>query len=208
MVGSFAKNEPGLLASKILSSPYSVVLLDEFEKSNPKVRNLFLQVLDEGFFTDYLGKRINMRNTIIVATSNAGSEIIWELVKQGLDKTKLQEKIITHIQREKIISPELLNRFDAVIVFRPLGFKVLKKISELALKKLQERLEKQNYLLRINEALIEAVTQGGYNPSLGARPMQRFIQDKIEKLISEKIIRGELKPGAEFSLTPEELAIL
>ncbi|HBT81716.1 hypothetical protein A2757_03650 [Candidatus Giovannonibacteria bacterium RIFCSPHIGHO2_01_FULL_48_47] len=208
LVGSFAKNEPGLLASKILSSPYSVVLLDEFEKSNPKVRNLFLQVLDEGFFTDYLGKRINMRNTIIVATSNAGSEIIWELVKQGLDKTKLQEKIITHIQREKIISPELLNRFDAVIVFRPLGFKVLKKISELALKKLQERLEKQNYLLRINEALIEAVTQGGYNPSLGARPMQRFIQDKIEKLISEKIIRGELKPGAEFSLTPEELAIL
>lgn len=208
LVGSFAKNEPGLLASKILSAPYSVILLDEFEKSNQKVRNLFLQVLDEGFFTDYLGKRINMRNTIIIATSNAGSEIIWELVKQGLGQVQLQEKILTHIQRERIISPELLNRFDAVIVFRPLGFAVLKKISELALKKLQERLGKQNYLLIINEALIEATAQGGYNPSLGARPMQRFLQDKIEKLISEKIIRGELKPGVEFSLTPEELAAL
>lgn len=206
LIGSFEKNEPGLLASKILSSPYSVVLLDEFEKSNQKVRNLFLQILDEGFFTDYLGKRINMRNTIIIATSNAGSEIIWELVKQGWGQAELQEKIITHIQKEKIISPELLNRFDGVVIFRPLGLDILKKISALSLKKLQERLAKQNYLLIINGALVETVTKGGYNPAMGARPMQRFIQDKIEKLISEKIIKSEIKPGVEFSLTPEELA--
>ena len=189
LIGSFEKNEPGLLASKISAQPYAVVLLDEFEKSNPKVRNLFLQVLDEGFFTDFQGKKINMRNVIIVATSNAGSDL-------------------EQIQREKIFSLELLNRFDSVVIFRPLGMEVLNKIAKISLNKLKQRLERENYILKINDALADAVAKGGYNPAMGARPMQRFIQDKIEKIISEKIIKGEIKNGREFEISPQELANL
>lgn len=206
LIGSFEKNEPGLLASKVSAQPYGVLLLDEFEKSNPKVRNLFLQVLDEGFFTDYLGKKINMRNYVIIATSNAGSEMIWDLVKKGGDPNQMKNEIISKIQQDKILSPELLNRFDSVIIFRPLGMEELKKIAAIALARLAERLSKENYLIKISDALIQAVARGGYDPAMGARPMQRFIQDKIEKIISEKIIKGEIKPGLEYNFTEAELS--
>ena len=208
LIGSFEKNEPGLLASKISSQPYAVLLLDEFEKSNPKVRNLFLQVLDEGFFTDFQGKKINMRNAIIIATSNAGSELIWQMIKENADPSGMVEKIISKIHQDKIISPELLNRFDSVVIFHPLGIEVLTKIAKISLNKLKQRLERENYILKINDALVDAVAKGGYNPAMGARPMQRFIQDKIEKIISEKIIRGQIKNGREFEITSQELANL
>ena len=206
LLGSFSKNEPGILASKISASPYSLVLLDEFEKSDQSVRNLFLQILDEGFFSDYRGQRINMRNTIIIATSNAGSELIWEFVRKGRELAALEEEIISYIQREKIFSPELLNRFDAVVLFKPLGEEELSIIARIMLKKLKSRLEKQNIILAITDSLARTVAQGGYNPEQGARPMQRFLQDHIEDLISKKLIRGEIKPGTEFSISEEELA--
>ncbi len=205
LLGSFEKNEPGILASKIRSYPYGVVLLDEFEKSNLKVKNLFLQVLDEGFFSDYLGERVNMRNTIIIATSNAGSQLIWELTNRGEDPSSMERQIIEYIQKEKIMSPELLNRFDAVIIFRPLGKEVLQKIARLMLEKLTSRLKSQNIILKITDGLVDAAAKGGYDPAFGARPMQRFIQDKIEKEIADKIIKGEIKPGSEFSLSSEDL---
>lgn len=206
LIGSSQTGDPGILASKIRSSPYSVALLDEFEKSSKEIRNLFLQILDEGFFSDYLGQQVNMRNTIIVATSNAGSELIWELIQQKKDPATLKEQIISHIQKGNIMSPELLNRFDSIVVFHPLNDTGLKQIARLMLQKLALRLEKQNIHINVTEDLVDFVAQGGYNPSLGARPMQRFIQDKIEKIISEKIINGNIKPGSEFSLSPEEIS--
>ena len=207
LIGSFEKGEPGILASRIRSSPYGVMLLDEFEKSSTEIRNLFLQILDEGFFTDYLGEKINMRNTIIVATSNAGSQLIWELVEQKLDPSALREKIIAHIQKEKIMSPELLNRFDSIVVFHPLPPAVLEKIARILLENLASRLKKENNItLIVTDELVRAVAEGGYNPALGARPMQRFIQDRIEKLIAEKIIKGEIAVGGEVEFSSEELA--
>lgn len=209
LIGSFEKNEPGILASRIRSSPYSVVLMDEFEKSSKEIRNLFLQILDEGFFTDYLGEKINMRNTIIVATSNAGSQLVWELVEQKLDPSALREKIIAHIQKEKIMSPELLNRFDSIVVFHPLPSAVLEKIARILLEKLASRLKNNNNItFVITDELVRATAEGGYNPTLGARPMQRFIQDRIEKLIAEKIIKNEIKIGEEFQFSSEELLLL
>lgn len=205
LIGSFEKNEPGILASRMRMSPYGVVLLDEFEKSHPKVKNLFLQILDEGFFSDYLGEKVNMRNTIIIATSNAGSQIIWELTEKGQDVTTVEREIIAYIQKERILTPELINRFDAVIIFRPLSREMLKEIAKIMLGRLVERLKTQNITLKITEELIEAVAKGGYDPAFGARPMQRFVQDKIEKVIAERIIRGEIKAGSEFSLSKDEI---
>lgn len=206
LIGSFDKDEPGILASKILASPYAVVLLDEFEKTNLKVKNLFLQILDEGFFSDYAGRKVNMRNTIIVATSNSGSLIIGDLVAQKTPEDELKQKIITYTQQEKIMSPELLNRFDSIIVYHPLEKETLLKIARIMLGKLTKRLAEQNIKLNITDDLVTTVAEGGYNPTWGARPMQRFIQDHVEKCIAEKIIKGEVKPGSEFSLSGTEIA--
>jgi ATP-dependent Clp protease ATP-binding subunit ClpC len=205
LIGSFEKNEPGILTSRMKASPYSVVLLDEFEKSHLKVKNLFLQILDEGFFSDYMGERVNMRNTIIIATSNAGSGLIWDLTEKGVDVTEMERQIIAYVQKEKILSPELLNRFDAIIIFRPLTGEMLKEIAKIMLERLVKRLKSQNMILKITDELIEAVAQCGYDPAFGARPMQRFIQDNIEKVIAEKIIKGEIKPGSEFSIDAKDL---
>ena len=205
LIGSQRRNEPGILTSKMRSSPYSVILLDEFEKSHDKVKNLFLQILDEGFFSDFLGQKINMRNTIIIATSNAGAQLIWDMVGKNIDPSTMEREIIEHIQKEKVMSPELLNRFDAVVVFQPLGESARLEIARLMLLRLASRLKKQNMVLEITDDMALAVAKGGYDPAFGARPMQRFIQDKIEKIISEKIIKGEIKPGSEFSLSSGDL---
>lgn len=205
LIGSFEKNESGILASRVRTSPYGVVLLDEFEKSHLKVKNLFLQILDEGLFSDYLGERVNMRNTIIIATSNAGSQLIWELTEKGANVTELERQIVAYVQKERILSPELINRFDAVIIFRPLSMEMLKEIAKIMLGRLVSRLKSQNISLKITDELVEAVAKGGYDPAFGARPMQRFIQDKIEKVIAEKIIKGEIRPGSELALSSEDL---
>lgn len=209
LVGSFEKNEPGLLASRMRASPYALVLLDEFEKSHLKVRNLFLQVLDEGFFTDYVGRKVNMRNTIIIATSNAGAKLIWDAVGRGIDPATLRDELFSMVQREGLYSPELLNRFDAVIIYHPLNADVLAKIARANLEKFVARLrEAKNVAFEITEPLVDAVARGGYDPVFGARPMQRFIQDKVEKLVADKIIRGEVRSGTTFTFTPDEIATI
>ena len=209
LVGSFEKNEPGLLTSRMHASPYALVLLDEFEKSNIKVKNLFLQVLDEGFFTDYLGRKVNMRNTIIIATSNAGAKMIWESVEKGVDPSTLRKDLFDSIQKDGIYTPELLNRFDAVIIYHPLSKDVLAKIARGSLQKFAARLlESKNITLQVTDPLVDATAKGGYDPVFGARPMQRFLQDKVEKLVADKIIKGEVKSGSNFAFSSEEVATL
>ena len=183
------------------------MLLDEFEKSNPKIRNLFLQILDEGFFTDYLGNKVNMRNTIIIATSNAGANLIWDAVNKGIDPVSLKREIFSTIQTAGLYSPELLNRFDDVVIFHPLGPDVLSKIARIHLEKLASRLEaSKNITLAISDPLVEAVAKGGYDAAYGARPMQRVIQDKVEKLVANKIIQGNATSGGTVTFSPEDIA--
>lgn len=204
LIGSFARNEPGILASAMRSSPYGVVLLDEFEKAHLAVRNLFLQILDEGFFSDYLGERVNMRNTVIIATSNAGSALIARLVNENMDHAALVSRVIAAIQQDGVMSPELLNRFDSVVIFRPLTLQTRRAIARLMLAALAGRLKKQNVEFLMTDEIAEAVADHGYDPAFGARPMQRFIQDHIEKMIAEKIIRGDIKPGEAFSFSASD----
>lgn len=205
LIGSFEDGKQGVLASKLREQSYGVLLLDEFEKTNKEVLDLFLQILDEGFFSDMSGKRVNARNLIIIATSNAGSDLIWNLQREGKDLTASKDAIIAEIINRGIFKPELLNRFDGVVLFHPLTAENLQVIAGLMLKKLQKRLTEKGIELVINDALMKSVMSAGTDPEFGARPMNRAIQNKVETLVADKILQGNALPGSKIIFTPEEL---
>ncbi len=205
LIGDFAMNRSGLLASKIRDNPYSVLLLDEFEKAAKDVLDLFLQILDEGIFTDALGRQVNCRNLIIIATSNAGSSLIWQTIKQNKDLAGSKDLIINSIIKDKIFRPELFNRFDGVIFFHPLQKGELESIAKLGLQKLARRLKEQNIELVINKDVINFLVEKGSNPQFGGRSINRAIQNEIENLVAKKIVSGEAKAGSKIEITKEEL---
>jgi ATP-dependent Clp protease ATP-binding subunit ClpB len=151
------------------------------------------------------GKKINARNLLIIATSNAGSDLIWEAVKKGETLDHSKELIIDSIIKAHIFKPELLNRFDGVIIFHPLGKEHIERIAKLQLEKLKARLAERGINLVINDDLINYLMTFGTDKKFGARPMNRAIQDKIEQVIAEKMIRGDIKPGAEVALKSGDL---
>ena len=208
LIGSFEAREPGVLANALRSRPFSLLLFDEFEKSSREVVNLFLQILEEGFFTDALGKRVSARDCMIIATSNAGSNLIWDLVKAGKDPSSLEKEVINAIRQQGVFSPEILNRFDAIVTFHPLDRERLKSIGRLLLEELRARLKKQDIELAITDELVEKVVEMGYDPVMGARPMRRAIGDKIEQIIAKKLLDGSLQRGGTLSFTPEEVKAL
>lgn len=205
IIGSFTTGTAGVLTSLIREHPYSVLLLDEFEKAHTEVHDLFLQILDEGVFSDMFGKKVNARNLIIIATSNAGSDIIWEMGRKGLDMAKEKETLVDTLIEKRIFKPELLNRFDGLIVFHPLDSSHLKKIATLMLTKLKKRLYEKGFDLEITPTLVDFLVREGSDPQFGARPLNRAIQARIEKVIAEKIISGVLRPGSKVSLAEADL---
>ena len=205
LIGSFERGRPGVLSSLVRENPYGVLLLDEFEKAARDVLDLFLQVLDEGFFTDMSGKRVNLRNLLIIATSNAGADKIWQFVKQGGDLQNHKNEIVDELVSQAILKPELLNRFDGVILFQPIVGDDLRAVAKLQLKKLAERLREKSVDLAINEQLVDYLVQFGTDPKFGARPLNRAIQDKVEALIAEKLLKGEIQPGQKVELTAADL---
>lgn len=205
LIGDYSTNKTGLLASKLRDNPYSVLLLDEFEKGAPDVLDLFLQVLDEGMFTDALGKQVGCRNTIVIATSNAGSSFIWEAVKAGEDLVESKDKIVDAIIKEKIFRPELINRFDGVILFHPLLGTELESVAKIALSKLQNRLKEKDIELVVNADVLNFLVEKGSDPEFGGRSVNRAVQNEIEDLVAKKIISGEAKAGSKIEITKEEL---
>jgi len=179
--------------------------LDEIEKAHPNILNLFLQVLDEGWLTDASGRKINFRNTIIVATSNAGAELIRQELAGGADLTIVKEKLLDFIQRQGIFRPEFLNRFDGIIVYQSLTKENLILIAKLLLGSLAKRLAEQEINFVVSDALAAKVAELGYAPEFGARPMKRVIQDKIEDLISRRMLSGETQKGQTIEIKPEEI---
>lgn len=207
LIGSFEQGKPGSLTMLLKNSPYGVLLLDEFEKTSLDVQNLFLTILDEGFFSDMGGHKVNARNIIFIATSNAGSDLMYEAIAGGDDMHALKQYIIDSIIKKGTLKPELMNRFDGVILFDPLEKKELTQIARLMSENLKKRLkEEQQIDLVINDALIEALMKEGSDPMFGGRPMARAVKDKIERVIADKIISGEVKTGATVELSAEDLA--
>ena len=201
-----ADGTTGTLPVILKEHPYGVLLLDEFEKANVKVLDLFLQVLDEGIFHDAKGKKVNARNTIFIATSNAGAKEIREAVRDGADLEAVKKFLIDQIIAAGKLKPELLNRFDGLILFHSLGTEEYKQIARLMLKKLQRRLAEQNINLVLNDALVEAVLAEGVDPDFGARPMARAVQDIVEKKVAEKIIAGALGTGSRVEFSAADFA--
>jgi len=195
----------GELASRLRDTPYGVLHLDEFEKTNREVINLFLQILDEGMFTDADGEEVNVRNMIVVATSNAGSDLIYEYLKDGGMVTDYKDVVISTIIKRGTFSPELLNRFDGVILFHPLASEHLQKIAYLMLNSLNKRLDEKGFTLDITAEIVDFLVRKGSDPKFGARPLRRAVQDHIENAIAEKIMSGEAKPGSRITLHLSDL---
>lgn len=201
-----AEGGEGVLTSQIKENPYCLLLLDEIEKAHPDVLNLFLQVLDEGRLTDRLGRTVNFSNTIIIATSNAGAELIRQSIKAGEQPEILREKLLEYLQKEGIFRPEFLNRFDGVISFKPLGTQEIYQIAQLMLGRLAKKLkeEKEVDLAVSSEAILKLATLG-YNPEMGARPMQRVIADKVENWLAEKILKNEIQKGQKVVFSEKDV---
>ena len=206
LIGFAEKNEPGLLTKAVTDNPFSVILLDEVEKAHPNILNLFLQVLDEGWLTDAFGKKINFSEAIIIGTSNAGAELIRQCVKQGRDLQLFKDDLVDYLMKDGIFRAELLNRFDAVVVFRPLTQEHLIQIAILMMNDLSKRLlDGTGVRLVVTSDLIEKIVQLGYKPEFGARPMRRVIQDEVESRVAKIILEQNLKRGDFVKIEASEI---
>lgn len=195
--------EEGLLTTPVRENPFSLVLLDEIEKAHPNVLNLFLQVLEEGHLTDGLGRKVDFKNTIIVATSNAGSEIIRRDIQDDKKMDMIKDDLLDAIFKENIFRPEFVNRFDSVVVFAPLTKENLLDIADILLKKLKKNLAEKNIEFIITPELKQRVVDLSYNPVFGAREMKRIIQDKIENILAVAILREDLKADDKVEIQPK-----
>ena len=207
LTGSFTTGRPGTLSVKLRDNPYGVLLLDEFEKANREVLDLFLQVLDEGFFSDAAGKRVSARNLIIIATSNAGADLIWQFMKEGGNLLSRKDEIVDSLVKGGTFKPELLNRFDGVILFHPIVDDNLRQVAELLLEKFAKRLKEKGVELSVTPDLVSYLMQFGSDPKFGARAMNRIVQDKVEQVIADKMIRGDIKPGMKVELSSADLGL-
>jgi ATP-dependent Clp protease ATP-binding subunit ClpC len=206
LIGSV--DQEGLLTTQVWENPFSIVLLDEIEKAHPNVLNLFLQVLDEGHLTDGLGRKIDFKNTIIIATSNAGYLVILEALKKNKLMVEIKQELLDYLYKEGTFRPEFINRFDGVVVFKSLTKENLLDIAELLLQKLKKNLKEKEIEFIITPPLKEKIVELGYDPIFGARQMRRVIQDKVENVLAQALLSGELKRGYRVQIEPKDFKLI
>lgn len=182
----------GYLTEAVRKKPFALVLLDEIEKANPDILNLFLQLLDDGRLTDGQGRTISFTESIIIATSNIGAVAIQDGIKAQTPLAIIKQDLIDN-QLNRYLRPELINRFDGIIVFKPLSEEDTVSIATLMLKKIKKNLEPKGIGLKADKDGVIKLAHEGYDPKFGARPLRRLLQDKIEDIIANKILAGELK---------------
>ncbi|HSZ25832.1 MAG TPA: ATP-dependent Clp protease ATP-binding subunit [Cytophagaceae bacterium] len=216
--GYVGYEEGGQLTEKIRRKPYSVVLLDEIEKAHPDVYNILLQVLDDGILTDGLGRRVDFRNTIIIMTSNIGARDLKDFGTGIGFATKTRKESVDDMMKgtiqsalRKTFSPEFLNRLDDVIVFNSLERPDIHRIIDITLKNVFKRIEALGYHVELTEKAKDFLAEKGYDPSYGARPLNRAIQKYLEDQVAEEILKGELAEGdtimADHEATNESLTL-
>ncbi len=194
LIGNPNTKSPGQLVTQIRENPFGILLVDEFEKADHDVQNLFLQILDDGNLTDAFGKKVSFSNIIVIATSNAAAEFIREEIEKNTPE--LAKKIVDFVLSKGLFSPELVNRFDAVVVYKPLNREEVIQIAFLMLEALAKQIkDSKNITLEVTPQLAQEVAQQGFVVAFGARPIKRLIQDKIEDEIAKLIISGKLKNG-------------
>jgi len=186
----------------VYDNPNSLILLDEFEKADQTILNLFLQVLDDGRLTDDKGKTVSFANCIIIATSNAASEFIREEVAKGTQVNKqFQQDLVNYLETKGIFKPELLNRFDDIITFKPLGQAEIIQIVKLMLIGVAKELATKDITIYFDEKIIAKIVNEGFDKDFGARPLRRFIQNKIEDIIAQEILKDQIKRGDKIQVS-------
>ncbi|MEG2419061.1 MAG: AAA family ATPase, partial [Eubacterium sp.] len=192
--GYVGYEEGGQLTEAVRRKPYSVILLDEIEKAHKDVFNILLQVLDDGRITDSQGRTVDFKNTIIIMTSNIGSEFLLEGIgPDGEIKEETEDAVMSSLRN--YFRPEFLNRIDEIVLYKPLSRESITHIVDLMMVELQKRLEDNRLSVVLTEGAKEAIIDQGYDPSYGARPLKRFIQKNIETMVGKEIIRGSLDEG-------------
>ncbi len=182
----------GYLTEAVRKNPFSLILFDEIEKAHPDILNLFLQILDDGRLTDGQGRTINFAHSIIITTSNAGALFIQEAVKNNLDLAIIKQELIDN-HLNKVMRPELINRFDGIIVFKPLTIENVLAIAKIMIKKIAKNLELKGVSLLYDEDGLLKLAEAGFDPKFGARPLRRLLQDRVENEIANLILAGNLK---------------
>ena len=195
--GYVGYEEGGQLTEKVRRNPYSIVLFDEIEKADPEVFNLLLQVLDEGRLTDSQGRLVDFRNTVIIMTSNLGSEALLRGARNEVE-----------VLLRQTFKPEFLNRIDEIVFFNPLGKAEQRAIVDKLLRELSTRLEERYYSVTWTNNLKDYILDSSFNELYGARPVKRFIQDKIETYLAEKIIKEELSTESKYVLDVDSNGVL
>jgi ATP-dependent Clp protease ATP-binding subunit ClpC len=212
--GYVGYEESGQLTEALRRRPYSIVVFDEIEKAHPEAHNMLLQIMEEGHLSDARGRKVDFRNAIIVMTSNIGADVIKRQTSQGFaikrDETteerlaydEMRKKLTESLRR--VFRPEFINRVDSVIVFRSLNRESIEKIVELELKKVAVRLEEHTVVLKATPAAVAKLADLGYDPEMGARPLRRVIQQKVEDPLSDSLLSGEFEDGDTILVELEE----
>ncbi len=192
LIGQPGSQGSGILTEAVRQHPFSLVLLDELEKADANILNLFLQVLDDGRLTDSTGRVVDFTNTIIIATSNAGTGYVADRLKAGTDLGTIRDELIRG-ELKNYYRPEFLNRFDGIVLFKPLEHSEIKQIAGLMLKQVARDLEAKGVGFEVEDAALEALADVGFDPDFGARPMRRAIQDRVENELANLVLKGELR---------------
>jgi ATP-dependent Clp protease ATP-binding subunit ClpB len=192
--GYVGYEEGGQLTEAVRRKPYSVVLFDEIEKAHEDVFNIFLQILDDGRLTDNQGKIVNFKNCIIIMTSNIGSDYLLENKESGGIQQDIRDRVMNELKTK--FKPEFLNRLDDIILFKPLDTNEIKRIVDIFLEDIKNRLRDKNITMKITDAAKELMAKEGYDPIYGARPLKRYIENVLETSIAKKIIKGEIFSGS------------
>lgn len=193
------------LTAQVIRQPFSVVLLDEIEKAHPKVLSTLLQMLDEGILVDEKNKKVSFRDSIIVATSNAGADRIREYVHRGLDVVKLKNQFVDELLEAGDFTPEFLNRFDEIIMFTPLSSTDLIKVLDIIIGSINKNLEKQKISVRLDDQAKNFLIDKGNDPVFGARPIKRIIQRVVENIVAKHVLENRAEPGTVIDITVDDM---
>jgi len=192
--GYVGYEEGGQLTEAVRRKPYSVILFDEIEKAHPDVFNILLQILDDGRLTDSQGRVVNFKNTVIIMTSNIGSDILLEEAgEEGEIGEEVRERVMALLKRG--FKPEFLNRIDEIVLFKPLTRAEIREIAGLVLKNLSLLLEDRNIRLEATDKALDQIVEEGWSPVFGARPVKRYIRRAVETGLGRMIINGEIAEG-------------
>jgi len=192
LIGQPGQQGTGILTEAVRQNPFSLLLLDEMEKADPDILNLFLQVFDDGRLTDSVGRVIDFTNTIIIATSNAGTAFVQQQIASGVPLEDIRQTLI-HGELKQYYRPEFLNRFDSIVLFKSLTRDEIKQIAGLMLNRVKKDIAAKGMFLEVEDAALEALAEVGYDPEFGARPMRRAIQERVENQLAELILSKKLK---------------